>query len=138
MDESGDSHFKSPIPTTVSAPKVSPIANSAANTPGGNCESRTPISCAKAKREKVEFPEDSMKDLIRLVHANINNKLFMVKEFIAFLAKKNPQDENKGGLDKGTNKSADKDSSFSEAETTVGTPKSSIVEPRLNCSNYSF
>ena len=33
-------------------------------------------------------PEEAMPDLIRLVHANINNKNFLVKEFLSFWSKK--------------------------------------------------
>ena len=37
-------------------------------------------------------PEEAIPDLIRLVHANINNKIFLAKEFIAFWNKKTGQE----------------------------------------------
>ena len=39
-------------------------------------------------RQKAKvFPEDATPDLIRLVHGNFHNKIFLVKEFSAFLQK---------------------------------------------------
>ena len=35
-----------------------------------------------------QVPEEAMPDLIRLVHANINNKNFLVKEFLSFWSSK--------------------------------------------------
>ena len=35
-----------------------------------------------------QFPEEALPDLIRLVHGNNNNKMFLAKEFLAFWSKK--------------------------------------------------
>ena len=45
-------------------------------------------------RQKAKvFPEDATPDLIRLVHGNFHNKIFLVKEFSAFLQKLDRKDE---------------------------------------------
>ena len=44
---------------------------------------------AGSKSAKVKlFPEEALPDLIRLVHGNINSKMFLAKEFLAFWSKK--------------------------------------------------
>ena len=44
----------------------------------------TAVKGAKAK----QFPEEAVPDLIRLVHGNNNNKMFLAKEFLAFWDRK--------------------------------------------------
>ena len=46
---------------------------------------------AKASSKAVKarnVPEEAVPDLVRLVHGNINNKVFLAREFIAFWGKK--------------------------------------------------
>ena len=48
---------------------------------------------AGSKGAKVkQFPEEALPDLIRLVHGNNNNKMFLAKEFLAFWSKKTEGD----------------------------------------------
>ena len=51
---------------------------------------KTPRRVAKV------FPEESIPDLIRLVHGNNFKKVFLAKEFRAFLDKVDPNGEEKG------------------------------------------
>ena len=39
-----------------------------------------------------QFPEEALPDLIRLVHGNNNNKMFLAKEFLAFWSKKTEEE----------------------------------------------
>ena len=49
-------------------------------------EDVTESAKAKVKAAKVPktFPAEALPDLVRLIHMNINNKLFLAKEFIQF------------------------------------------------------
>ncbi len=95
-----DTILGSPIPTLLSSPKPSPGDDSIlAGTPGRRASSakssdaKTGSASTKVKKVAAVFPEDAMKDLIRLVHVNTSNKIFMVKEFVAFLSKRNAVEE---------------------------------------------
>ncbi len=84
-----------PIPTMRSSHKSSPsevALLSGSGTPGKS-DINPSGSANKTKKGKAVFPEDAMKDLIRLVHVNTSNKKFMVEEFVAFLAKRKNEEE---------------------------------------------
>ena len=49
----------------------------------------TAKSGSSTSKQRKIFPEEAIPDLIRLIHVNANNKLFLAKEFAAFWEKKN-------------------------------------------------
>ena len=66
---------------------------------GGNLDSSTLVAASAKKtprRVAKVFPEESIPDLIRLVHGNNFKKVFLAKEFRAFLDKVDPNGEEKG------------------------------------------
>ena len=65
------------IQTSLSKPKVE------------EKESPSTVQPPKVKTLK-EFPESAMLDLIKLVHANTNNKLFLAREFVEYWSSKDP------------------------------------------------
>ena len=83
-----------PVQTLHSTPASSPKEpgstpsskkSSASTTQSGeDGEAATPASA----RAKKVFPDEAMPDLIRLVHANRNSKMFLAKEFLAYWGKK--------------------------------------------------
>ena len=88
---------RGPIPTALSTPTVVPSGSTSASkkaeTPGNSKDN--PHETPKSAHKKV-FPEEAMKDLIRLVHANINNKMFLAKEFAQFWAAKTRKTDGVG------------------------------------------
>ncbi len=70
------------IPTALSSPKPSP---SVTGTPGAPSVSTSPSSEIS---KRGSFPENSMPDLVRLVHVNTHNKMFLAREFAEFLKQK--------------------------------------------------
>ena len=54
-------------------------------------EEKESPNTAQPPKAKVlkEFPESAMLDLIKLVHANTNNKLFLAREFVEYWSSKN-------------------------------------------------
>lgn len=71
------------IPTTLSDPKND---ESKDNSPKNEKAANDSINKPKLLKE---VPEEAMPDLIRLVHANTNNKIFLAKEFVHFWNTKN-------------------------------------------------
>ena len=69
------------IPTSFSEPKTNDSKENSPRFDKAGGEDST-----KPKTLK-QVPEEAMLDLIRLVHANINNKNFLVKEFLSFWSK---------------------------------------------------
>merc|ERR1719361_236051 len=72
------------IPTSFSEPKNN---DSNENSPRFDKAGGEDSTSGKSKYLK-QVPEEAMPDLIRLVHANINNKNFLVKEFLSFWSSK--------------------------------------------------
>lgn len=68
------------IPTSISNPP-----EKSKESPDSKKEAKSQI--AKEKMLKV-FPDNAMPELIKLVHANVNNKVFLTKEFHEFWSKK--------------------------------------------------
>ena len=62
---------------------------------GENLDNSSSLSSKKTPgRQKAKvFPEDAIPDLIRLIHGNAHNKIFLVKEFSAFLQKNDKNDD---------------------------------------------
>ena len=50
-------------------------------------------------RPAKEFPQECLPDLVRLLHANPNNKMFLAREFLEFWRKKTGGEE--GGVVEG-------------------------------------
>ena len=72
-----------PIPTSFSHPQSSPQLlqeDGAELTRSGKVKGGSKVA-------KV-FPEDALLDLVRLLHINSNNKIFLAREFIEFWKKK--------------------------------------------------
>ena len=80
----------------------SPITKACENsTPGvgGNLDPSTLVAASAKKtprRVAKVFPEESIPDLIRLVHGNNFKKVFLAKEFSAFLEKVDSNSGQKG------------------------------------------
>ena len=47
---------------------------------------------AGPKTKAKQFPEEALPDLVRLVHGNNNNKMFLAREFLAFWSKKTEEE----------------------------------------------
>ena len=83
--------------------KQSPSSTSSntSATPKVGDNSETPNSQGTKKtpgRQKAKFfPEESIPDLIRLVHGNSYNKMFLTREFSAFL-QNSTKSESKGNI----------------------------------------
>ena len=70
--------------------------NAATPKVGENLDTSSSLSSKKTPgRPKAKvFPEDAIPHLIRLVHGNSHNKIFLVKEFSAFLQTNDKNGEN--------------------------------------------
>merc|ERR1719266_2288635 len=69
------------IPTTFSIPKEAKSQESP-DQHGGNNKS------ASKTKTLEQVPDEAMQDLIHLIHANINSKNFIAKEFLEFWSRK--------------------------------------------------
>lgn len=86
------------IPTTISHPAASPSGVNGAS--GDNGETPSVNGNGQpgngTSRKLRTFPDESLPDLIRLIHANTNNKNFLAKEFAEFWKKQTGKDVAEG------------------------------------------
>jgi len=53
---------------------------------------------ANSNKKAKTVPDESIPDLIKLIHANVNNKLFLAKEFVEFWKKKTDPNSDGSGM----------------------------------------